>query len=236
MNVPKPVYLVARGSDRKCLKSVTRMIREDTGKTKPTIAYVGVASGDSLPFYVMMSTIIKEGGDCQIRRVLIAPKKADLNKARAALESADAIFVSGGDVEAGMRVLEEKNIAGFLTTLFRRGKFLFGTSAGSIMLAREWVRWRDPEDDSTTELFPCLGITPIICDTHAEADDWEELKAALRLKEEGTQGYGIPSGSCLKVYPDGRMEALAGAVTQFLKRRDRIIRQPELLPRREVAK
>jgi peptidase E len=236
MNVPKPVYLIAGRGDRKSFKSIIKTILKDTGKIQPTIAYVGVASGDNWPFYLMISAMIKEAGDCQIRRVLIAPKKADLNKAQAVLESADAIFMSGGDVEAGMRILEEKNMAGFLTDLFKRGKVLFGVSAGSIMLAREWVRWRDPEDDSTTELFPCLGITPIICDTHAEADDWEELKSALKLKEEDTQGYGIPSGSCLKVYPDGRVEALDGAITQFLKRGNSIVKQPELLPRREVTK
>lgn len=235
MNVPKPVYLIAGGRDRKSLKSIIKTILKDTGRIQLTIAYVGVASGDSWPFYLMISAMIKEAGDCRIRRVLIAPQKADLNKAQAVLESADAIFVSGGDVEAGMQILEEKNMAGFLTDLFKQGKILFGVSAGSIMLAREWVRWRDPEDDSTTELFPCLGITPIICDTHAEADDWEELKAALKLKEEDTRGYGIPSGSCLKVYPDGRMEALDGAITQFLKRGNSIVKQPALLPRREVT-
>jgi peptidase E len=225
MNAAKPVYLIAGGKNRKSFKSIIEMIREDTGKARPTIAYVGVASGDSLPFYLMMSAMIKEAGNCQIRRVLIAPKKADLNKAQAVLESADAVFMSGGDVEAGMHVLEEKKMVGFLTGLFKQGKVFFGVSAGSIMLGREWVRWRDPEDDSTAELFPCLGITPIICDTHAEADDWEELKSALKLKEEDAQGYGIPSGSCLKVYPDGRMEALDGTITPFLKRGNSIVKQ-----------
>jgi peptidase E len=236
MNAAKPVYLIAGGKNRKSFKSIIEMIREDTGKARPTIAYVGVASGDSLPFYLMMSAMIKEAGDCQIRRVLIAPKKADPNKAQAVLESADAVFMSGGDVEAGMHVLEEKKMVGFLTGLFKQGKVFFGVSAGSIMLGREWVRWRDPEDDSTAELFPCLGITPIICDTHAEADDWEELKSALKLKEEDAQGYGIPSGSCLKVYPDGRTEALDGTITPFLKRGNSIVKQSELLPRREVTK
>jgi peptidase E len=230
MNVKKPVYLIAGRGERKSFKSAMKTILEDTGKIQPTVAYVGVASADSWPFYLMISAMIKKAGDCQIRRVLIAPGKADLNKAQADMESADAIFMSGGDVEAGMRVLEGKNMAGFLTDLFKRGKVFFGVSAGSIMLAREWVRWRDPEDDSTAELFPCLGIAPIICDTHAEADDWEELRAALRLKEEDAQGYGIPSGSCLKVYPDGRMEALGGAVAQFLRRGNSIVKQTELLP------
>jgi peptidase E len=230
MNVRKPVYLIAGRGDRKSFKSIIKTILKDTGKTQPTVAYVGVASGDNWPFYLMISAMIKKAEDCQIRRVLIAPKEADLSKAQAVLESADAIFMSGGDVEAGMRVLERKNMAGFLTDLFKRGKVFFGVSAGSIMLAREWVRWRDSEDDSTTELFPCLGIAPIICDTHGEADGWGELKAALKLKAKDTQGYGILSGSCLKVYLDGRTEALNGTVTQFLKRGNSIVKQKELSP------
>lgn len=235
MNAPKPVYLIAGRGDRKSFKSIIKTILKDTGKTKPTIAYVGAASGDNWRFYLMISAMIKEAGDCQIKRVLIAPQKANLNKAQAVLESADVIFMSGGDVEAGMRVLKEKNMAGLLTDLFKRGKVFFGVSAGSIMLGREWVRWRDPEDASTAELFPCLGITPIICDTHGEMDKWEELKSALKLKKEDAQGYGIPSGSCLKVYSDGWMEALGGAITQFLKRGNSIVKQPELLPKREVT-
>jgi peptidase E len=231
MSVLKPVYLIAGRGDRKSFASIIKTILKDTGKIQPTIAYVGAASGDNWRFYLMISAIIKEAGDRQIRRVLIAPQKADLNKAQAILESADAIFMSGGDVEAGMRVLKEKNMIGLLIDFFERGKVFFGVSAGSIMLGREWVRWRDPEDNSTAELFPCLGITPIICDTHAEADDWVELKSALKLKEEDAEGYGIPSGSCLKVYPDGRMEALDGTIIQFLKHGNSIVKQPELLPR-----
>ena len=115
----------------------------------------------------------------------------------------------------GMQILAEKNLVVFLQGLYKQGKLFFGASAGSIMLAGEWVRWRDPHDDSTAELFPCLGLTPIICDTHAEDDDWTELKTALKLRRNNAQGYGIPAGACLKVYPDGRVEALAGAVVRY---------------------
>jgi cyanophycinase-like exopeptidase len=175
--------------------------------------------------------MIKMAGNCEVTRVLIASKKADIDKARKALYSADAVFVSGGDVEAGMQVLQEKNLSGFFKDLSAQGKVFFGSSAGAIMLAREWVRWRDPDDDSTAELFPCLGIAPVICDTHAESDDWEELKAALRLKKDGEPGYGICSGSCLKVYPDGRVEASGGAVAQYLNKGGKITKLPDLSPR-----
>jgi peptidase E len=146
------------------------------------------------------------------------------------LESADIIFISGGDVEAGMDVLREKGLITFLSGLHSQGKPFFGLSAGSIMLAREWVRWRDPEDDATAEIFPCLGIAPVICDTHAEGDDWEELKALLALEENGVKGYGIPSGTGIKAFPDGRVAALGGAVPQYVRRGNRVNKAGDILP------
>jgi peptidase E len=226
----KPIYLMAGGRGRKSPEDIIQTVLKETGKNKPTIAYVGVASGDNWAFYLMISAMIKKSGDCQIKRVVIARPKADLQKAREVLESADAIFMSGGDVESGMKILEEKKMTEFLVDLFHQDKVFFGASAGSIMLAKEWVTWEDPEDDSSAGLFPCLGMTSIICDTHAEEDDWEELKAALKLKNDNTRGYGIPSGSCLKVYPDGRVEAMGGTVNQYLKKGGLIIKQPDLLP------
>ena len=98
------------------------------------------------------------------------------------------------------------------------------------MLAKSWVHWSDPDDDSTAELFPCLGIAPIICDTHGEQDDWEELKVALELAMDGQKGFGIVSATAIKVYPSGEVEALGGAIHQFIRRESKVIRLPDVLP------
>ena len=232
MSTQKPVYLMA-GGRKEGLRSTSRIMRsiiKDIGKEKPVIAYIGVASGDNWGFYQMISGMIKKATPCQVKRVLIAHKKADLDKARTTLQSADAIFMSGGDMEAGMKILLEKNMVGIFRDLHKQDKLFFGVSAGSIMLADEWVRWRDPEDEATSELFPCLGIAPVICDTHAEEDGWEELKTALLLKKDSAVGYGIPSGACLKVHPDGALEALGGAIIQYGMDKGKVKRRADLLP------
>jgi peptidase E len=228
----KPIYLMSggRGASEKATTSIMQAVFREIGKASPTIAYVGAASDDNWVFYKFVSGMIQKAGDCHIARVALSSKKADLQKARNALQSADAIFMSGGDVERGMEILQEKLMADFLRELFQQGKLFFGSSAGSIMLAREWVRWRDPDDESTAELFPCLGLAPVICDTHAEGDHWEELKAALHLKGDGAQGYGIATGTCLKVGRDGKLEALGGPVSLFRKVDQTIARQPDILP------
>ena len=148
---------------------------------------------------------------------VLSSEKADIKKAKDILESSDIVYISGGDVEHGMQVLAEKNMVDFLVGLYRQGKPFFGISAGSIMLAKEWIRWRDPDDDTTAEVFPCLGMAPVICDTHGEQDGWEELQALLKLEKDNTTGYGIVSGTAIKVFPDGKIEALGGAVHQYTK-------------------
>jgi cyanophycinase-like exopeptidase len=189
-----------------------------------------VASGDNFGFYKMIAAMIQHACSCHVNRVLIAHKKANLDKARKSLQSADAIFMSGGDMEVGMQILNEKNTADVFHDLYQQGKLFFGISAGSIMLATEWVRWSDPEDETTAELFPCLGIAPLICDTHAEEDKWEELKTALLLKGDGAFGYGIPSGACLKVHPDGALEALGKTVLRYCLDKGKVKQQENLSP------
>jgi peptidase E len=229
MNDRKPVYLLAgRGGGGNDL--IIRAVLDDISHRSPTIAYLGAASEDNPEFFARMAALISGAGDCKVVQVLTYAGNADIGRARDVLEAADAIFVSGGDVDTGMRVLEEKGIAGIFCGLWDRGKVFFGVSAGSIMMAKEWVRWRDPDDDATAELFPCLGVAPVLCDTHGEGEGWEELKAALRLKPAGAFGYGIATGTCLKVLPDGRVESLGGPVFRYVRTAKTVRRQADLVP------
>jgi peptidase E len=228
----KPVYLLAggRGRNRQTPDPLIQIAIKESAKELPSVAYIGTASGDDRTFFDRLVQMFRECGAGQVTHALIVPKDADLKQAREIIESADIVYVSGGDVERGMSALVEKDMAGFLKEIYLQGKPFFGISAGSIMLADEWVRWQNPEDDSTAELFPCLGIAPVICDTHDEEAGWEELKAALTLKQDGTRGYGLVSSSAIKVFPDGRVEALGGAIHCFAHNRNRVERLPDLLP------
>ncbi len=76
-----------------------------------------------------------------------------------------------------------------------------------------------------------LGFAPVICDTHAEEDEWEELRAALQLKIDGSIGYGISSGACLKVWPDGRTEAIGGDTARYIKRCNKVVKVDDLFPK-----
>ena len=228
----KPVYLLAGGRPRNpaAFNPLFQAVFEESGKTSPTIAYLGAASDDSKAFYLMMAAALKGAGAGKVKLAALASRKADVNKAKDILESSDIVYVSGGDVEHGMQVLSDKNLTDFIVGLYKQGKPFFGISAGSIMLAKEWIRWPNPDDDNTAEIFPCLGIAPVLCDTHGEADGWEELQALLKLEKDGAIGYGIVSGTAIKVFPDGKIEALSGAIHQYQKRSGQVERIEDMLP------
>ena len=228
MTAKKPIYLLAGGRGGADMTPILKAVFADIGATNPTIAYVGAANGDNHAFFERMAAMMRSVAKCRIVNAVTQPDDADVEKAVKAIKSADAIFVSGGDVEAGMDVLQKRGITGLFCDMYEGGKLLFGVSAGSIMLAREWVRWRDPDDDSTAELFPCLGVAPVLCDTHGEADNWEELKAAVALCPNGALGFGITSGACLKVMPAGGVAALGGPISRYTRHGKTVRKESDL--------
>ena len=173
------------------------------GKGRPTLAYVGCAAGDSPPFRLFITRWLRAAGAGRVAKVSLCVRRPDLAAAKSVLDAADAVFVSGGDVGAGMAVLEHLDLTSYLRELAGQGKPFIGLSAGSIMLARSWVRWPDSDEEASAEVFPCLGVAPVYCDTHDEEAGWEELTALLRLLPEGSEGWGIPSGGDLIVSPGG---------------------------------
>ena len=85
------------------------------------------------------------------------------------------------------------------------------------MLCRNWMSWRDPADDDTAELLDCLGFAPLLCDVHAEEDNWVEMKRLLSFFPQGEVGYGIPAEGALRVAPDGKITTIGLAPIRFIK-------------------
>ena len=227
------LFLLAGGRGMRTRKGpdpILQAIFRRTGVRKPTVAYVGAASGDNAEFRLWLVGLMKESGAGRITLAPLCGTRGDTEKAKAVIDASNLIFISGGDVEEGMRVLREKDMTSVLQRLYREGKLFFGMSAGSILLARQWIRWEDPSDDKSAVLFDCLGLAPVICDTHGEDDGWEELKALLRLSPAGTIGHGIVSGAALIVRPDGKVSAMGGEVHRFRIQSGAVVRIESLLP------
>ncbi len=194
------------------------------GKKKPVLAYVGAASNDNIGFQKMLAGLFL-GTGARLEPVRLARKNASVATARRLLDACDAIFMSGGDVEHGMRILDERGVSDDLRKLAAAGKPFIGISAGSIMTGQGWVRFPD-DDDSKAELFPCLGIAPVHMDAHSEDDDWSELRVLVKLlakRDADAIGYGVPSKGCLEIELDGKpkLRALGAAVARIGAAKDK---------------
>jgi peptidase E len=191
------------------------------GRDRPLIAYVGAASNDNVGFQKMLSAAFL-GTGARVEPVRLASPRATVTAAEQLLDDADAVFLSGGDVERGMEVINQRGVADRLRRVARAGTPFIGISAGSILAGRRWVRFPD-DDDAKAEPFDCLGLVPLHFDAHAEADDWEELKTLVRLlaqrRLDEPLGYGLSDGGCLELRFDGqtpRLRALGAPIVRVV--------------------
>jgi len=185
-----------------------------TGKERPLYAYVGAASGDARWFERVIKTMVF-GVRARCAFIRLTDKTLRTSEAKSMLGDADVVFVSGGDVDAGMKVVDERGLAPFFRKLHEGGKIFEGVSAGSIMLGEHWVRFAD-DDDERGERFDCLGIVPGSFDTHDEKDGWGELHALARLlpSEKGKAVFGVPS-KCAAHWDGKRVRALGGPLARI---------------------
>jgi peptidase E len=210
----------------------------ELGKTMPLVAYVGVASGDSPGFFEMITRAL-DRRTARIEPVKIAAPRANLREAKALLDECDLVFLSGGDVHAGMKALERKGMDEVLRKLARAGKPMFGVSAGSLMLACEWVRFQG-KGNTKARLFSCLGVAPIHVDAHSEDDDWSELRVLVDLlRQRGDArpvGYGLPSKGGLRLTVDGRGEKkrvapIGSPIPRLVVRKGEVVHGRPLAPK-----
>ena len=227
--LPQPVLLLAGGPGRKpdfqpFLAPVFAAL-----PPRPAVAYIGAASGDDMPFLQWAARWLVAAGAGATRLVpTVNPPTRDADEWRKRLEPFPIIFINGGDVDEGMNRLTDCGLADALPTLQAEGVRFLGLSAGSIMLAREWIRWTDPDDPDSAERFSCLGLAPILCDTHAEEDDWEELHALLKQQPVGAVGYGIPSAGALWIESETAVRALGCPAPRFRRDHGNVVAHPPL--------
>ena len=214
---PADIFLIAGGPQSKNNKAILAGALAQIKKKAPSVAYIGTASDDNKEFFLMLRPIIMAAGAGSVTIVPIV-RRFDPDKARDILLASDVVFISGGGVDMGMKYLHKRKLIPLFRQLYDRGKLFCGISAGAIMLSRYWMHWRDPDDDDTAELLDCLGFAPLLCDVHAEEDNWVEMKRLLGFFPQGTAGYGIPAECALRVAPDVKITSIGSVPIQFIKK------------------
>ena len=130
----KKIFLLAGGpgNSPKIAGQLQTALRS-SGREHPSVAYIGTASGDSRSFLRWFEPLFRKAGAASLTMVPLAGKKADSAAAEKILRGSEVIFLSGGEVEDGIRGLcpATKQL---LRELLAEGKPFVGLSAGSIMM------------------------------------------------------------------------------------------------------
>jgi peptidase E len=214
MSARKAITLIAGkfGSRHFGTKPYLAEAMKRTGKDKPLVLYVGVASGDDPTFGTALGALMTSAGAGHVVWPKLATRRKQTTQMRQALADADLVFVGGGDVEAGMDLLRGAELLDDFHAAARRGAVFAAMSAGSIMLGKRWIRWPNADaGDDEAETYECLGLVPFALDTHGEGDGWQEARsyASVRARELGkkARAYCVPSGGALVIDHKGRIEA-----------------------------
>jgi hypothetical protein len=218
----KPVTLIAglSGSPhfgtRPYLEAAVRQAAADA----PLALYIGAANGDDAKFGTKLCDLVAAAGARDVLWPKLAADSGAAAAARAALERVQLVFIGGGDVQAGMNVLERAQLVADIRAAAARGVVFAGMSAGSIMLGERWIRWPRPDaGDDEAETFECLSVAPCSLDCHGEGDGWPEARsfAAVRAREleRKARAYGVPSGGALIVESGGNARARGEPVPVF---------------------
>ena len=183
--------------------AIERYIVRHARRTRPSVCYVGTASGDenayAVRFYAAMSEL-----DCRPTRLPFFARTPDLRKL--VLEQ-DVVYVGGGNTKSMLAVWREWGLDEVLREAWRGGTLLCGTSAGAICWFESGITdsWADD-----LHPMPCLGFLSGACCPHYDGEK-ERRPAVQRIVADGRLGsvLALDDGAAAHF----RGTALAGIVT-----------------------
>ncbi len=209
------VYLVGSGQGGTLAAVVKRALAKVDGRRPRVAASYASMHGNSGGLSFMLKTAAKVFG-VEVERFYVPGEEGARSDrpARAVLETADLVFMAGGDPVAGARLFTSSGADAWLREAHERGASFVGISAGAIMLCAYWASWPDdPPKDAPFdggELIPCTAVVPdLVVDCHAEEDEWVELilvAGMLRARKLSPRLLGLPHGGGVIVHPDGTLE------------------------------
>lgn len=191
---------------------------KETGKDRPNVALFTAPGGEDPEEIRWVTDTFRRRYGAAVQAVRLLRRPTPFEEAREIIRSADLLYFTGGDHFLLVRAATSAGLAEVLKRRVAEGAVVGGYSAGAIAIGAYWPEWPEPERPDLPEegatLVRCLGLnTRLICDFHAEEDDWEELYACLRLlraRDPHTtwHGYGVPTRGAIRISGTGRAELL----------------------------
>lgn len=166
----------------------------------PRVCHIGCFHDDTPNWTkVTVDFFTSLGASCSAPR--LSDPKLDLTRARDEIESAQLLYLDGGDTVAGVEHIRARGLEDALRNAARNAQFVFGLSGGACAAGPYTIGYRD---DDSAYVAPCLDLgPPLPLDVHDETEDWPELRALLALRPPQPAGLAIPTNGVLRVAARG---------------------------------
>ena len=157
--------------------AIERYIVGQARRARPSVCYVGTASGDesahAVRFYAAMAEL-----DCRASRLPFFARTPDL---RQLVLAQDVVYVGGGNTKSMLAVWRDWGLDALLREAWKDGTILAGTSAGAICWFESGVTdsWA-----GALQPLPCLGFLPGACCPHYDGER-DRRPSVRRIVAEG---------------------------------------------------
>lgn len=188
-------------------------IRQQMDSPAPSAAYIGASNGDNPEFFQLFQVAMEAIGLNSCRMIPSSPSEEDLKF----LTAADLVLLAGGDVQRGWNIFQERGIKDLIVQKRYDGTVLVGISAGAVQLGLGTLL-----ESATMKKLSLFQFAPFYVGAHDEGNEWWDLRALVNLAGDGARGIGIPAGGGLIFSPDGSLEPIRKALTEFQKQDDKM--------------
>lgn len=131
---------------------IDREIVKLSGKKHPVVLFIPTASNDSEKYWEIFQGVYRGKLGCKTDALFLVREKLSKKKIEEKIQSADILYVGGGNTLKMMKVWRKLGVDRMLRKAWERGVVMAGLSAGAICWFRYGVsdsrRFSNPEDTS----------------------------------------------------------------------------------------
>lgn len=113
-------------------RAIDERLIELTGRARPNVLFIGTAGGDDPDFYQSFQSYFSKSLGCQTDVLPLLTKRPTTASIAHKIESADLIYVGGGNTLRMMKLWRRLGVDKLLEAAHQRGTVLSGISAGAI--------------------------------------------------------------------------------------------------------
>ena len=194
---------IGKGNKPYETKEIDEEIVKMTGLEKPKLLFIGLANSFADSYYDYVKNIYKNlGCETMYLKKKNVTKNPDIVKNK--IETADIIYIGGGDTIKLMDTVKEYEIDSLLEDAVKRDCVIAGVSAGAILLSKSgfsdsYISRGESED---YDFVDGLGFVNINICPHYHSDQKKQDDLEKKLKSKKNLVYGLENCTALKVVND----------------------------------